>query len=108
MKKELKMIIERDMTGIPRGAMGYTLDYDLQLCVKFWNKEGEKMYELNCESINGRKVLQYEDWILRMIKSDCHAMIKGRKDPLPFTFDRSGSHVWVHDENNNRLCLFHF
>lgn len=81
---------------------------DLMSCIPFWNKEGARCYSMNCEEKQGRKIQTYEDWILSMMLADCKSMILGRTNPLPYSFDKSGSHVWVHNADNERILMFHF
>ena len=81
---------------------------ELLNCVIFWNKEGQKYYELNCPAEKGRKTKTYEGRILDCMRADCQAIIKGRPDHLPYKFDRAGSHVWVSHLDNDRILMFHF
>ena len=76
--------------------------YEIIHCLRFWNNEGKKCFEMN-----GEKGEQYQDFILRCIAADCRAFVEPH--PELFITGRGGRHVWVTDlQTGERILIIHF
>ena len=86
-------------------------------CVKFWNREGDHQIEANIKEAQGNaktqnlaKTLSRKEFLLQMVLCDCQAAINsdtGKKQGLIYEVGRSGSHIWVHNNQGQRIIIIH-
>lgn len=79
--------------------------------VGFWNAEGQDVYKSNKAGTMGSKTTQdeansktFEAFVLDCLFLDCKTILSNTE----FKCGRSGNHVWVSTEDNDRLILIHF
>ena len=85
--------------------------------IGFWNTEGFRTYELNKKGELGSKASQdlarkltYESFILDCLYADinCFATGSGKYWVEGYKFGKGGSHIWVSNQNNERVLFIHF
>jgi hypothetical protein len=86
-------------------------------CVGFWNQEGEKVYGENRAGRMGNaftqkeaRRLSNEDFVMNSLIHDLKTLEEGNGELWPegFAAGKSGSHIWIHNEKNERVILIHF
>lgn len=80
--------------------------------VGFWNERGTEFFEANKNGTMGSKFTQTkareegkEAFILNSLLCDVQTILKEQPE---FKCGKSGSHIWVSNEKNERLILIHF
>ena len=85
-------------------------------CVKFWNREGEDVYnknrsgDLGSNETNAMALkMSYDDFVLEMLLIDCKTYINSKwakESGIKFEIGRTRSHIWVHENDERKLMIF--
>lgn len=98
-----------------KGSTNYVTNGILD-CVKFWNREGQIIYdrnisgELGDESTNEMaKSMDSDDFILELLLIDCKAYTRSEfasNSGIKFECGRTRSHIWVHEDDDRKLMIY--
>jgi hypothetical protein len=101
--KQLKVIIE---STIPQEF------FQIFASIGYWNMHGERVVRENKAGTLGSAATQkdartqtYEDFVMGCLLIDIQTTLQ--KHPQ-FKSGKSGSHIWVSNEQNKRMLLIHF
>jgi hypothetical protein len=93
-----------------KNLTGNKLFYSILDCIGFWNTNGKKIQEDNIAGKYGSPRSQQEArectlemWLLNSILYDVESLIADREGK--YKCGKGGSHVWISDNNNERLAL---
>lgn len=86
--------------------------------IGFWNEDGDRVYRLNQAKEMGDKFTQeqarklsYEEYTINSLLSDLKIFSESKEPgywPKGYKYGRGGSHIWVSNENNQRVLFIHF